>query len=148
MAGNKTFLSVTEQIVRRAVLTNTSVFYLVETLTSNLAEKVYAPPCHLYNIPVVSYRRAVRKAVKHAESLKVNDPTVHFMKSKFSIFWPKYHTAPHPNWYECHVMLCAAMLCICVCLSCVLCAMSYVRPRGEAQFWACWHVVSDPYGWT
>jgi hypothetical protein len=99
MAGNKTFLSVTEQILRRAAESNTAVLYLVETLTSNLAEVTYAAPCQLYDVPVVSYRKAIRKAVKEAERLPQNDPNVHFSKTRFSIFWPKYHTAPHPNWY-------------------------------------------------
>jgi hypothetical protein len=98
MTGNETFVSVTEQIIRRAVQNNATVIYLVETLASNLAEKAYEHPCRLYSVPVVSYRRAVRKAVKEAEKLDVHDPSVHYMQSKFSIFWPKRHTAPHPNW--------------------------------------------------
>jgi hypothetical protein len=98
MSGNATFISVTEQIVRSAVANNAAVLYLVETLTSNLAETTYQKACQLYSVPVLSYRRAVRQQVKAAEKLKENDPAVHFMKSRFSIYWPKYHTAPHPNW--------------------------------------------------
>lgn len=98
MSGNSTFISVTEQIVRRAVASDTAVLYLVETLVSPLAETTYQQACQLYNVPIVSYRKAIRQQVKNAQKLKENDPSVHFMKSKFSIFWPKHHTAPHPNW--------------------------------------------------
>ena len=99
MAGNTTYISVTEQIVRRAVSDHTPVVYMVETLTSSLSENTYKKVCEIYNVPIVSYRKAIRKEVKNAEALKENDPTVHYMKSRFSIFWPKYHNAPHPNWY-------------------------------------------------
>lgn len=98
MSGNTTFVSVTEQIVRRAVSKQVAVMYLVETLTSPLAERTYHKACSLYNVPVVNYRKAVKGDVKDAEKLKINDPNVHYMKGRFSIFWPKYHSAPHPNW--------------------------------------------------
>ena len=98
MSGNSTFISVTEQIVRRAVSRHTAVLYLVETLASNLAETTYQKACGLYSVPIVSYRKAIRQDVKRAEKLKATDPDVHYMQGKFSIFWPKYHNAPHPNW--------------------------------------------------
>ena len=98
MSGNATFISVTEQIVRRAVANNAAVLYLVETLASCQAGQVYEKVAGHYSVSVLSYRRAVRQQVKAAEKLKENDPAVHFMKSRFSIYWPKYHTAPHPNW--------------------------------------------------
>ena len=98
MSGNSTFLSVTEQIVRGAVAKNTSVLYLVETLASCQAGNVYQRVASEYGVTVVSYRQAVRSIVKAAEKLKINDPNVHFMQSKFSIFWPKFHSQPHPNW--------------------------------------------------
>jgi hypothetical protein len=98
MSGNKTFISVTEQIVRRAVSSNTAVLYLVETLASSLAQNTYRKVLPHYSVPMVSYRRAIQPHVKMAMTLKENDPNVHFMKSRFSIFWPKYFTAPHPNW--------------------------------------------------
>jgi hypothetical protein len=98
MSGNSTFLSVTEQIIRKAVTNNTAVIYLVETLVSPLALNVYNEICKLYSVPIISYRNAILRKVKEAQELKVNNPSVHYMKSKFSIFWPKYYTAPHPNW--------------------------------------------------
>jgi len=98
MSGNSTFLSVTEQIIRQAVARNTAVMYLVETIGTNNAGRIYDTICPLYSVPVVSYRKAVRSTVKAAEKLPTNDPMVHFKDTKYSIFWMKYHAVPHPGW--------------------------------------------------
>ena len=99
MSGNSTFLSVTEQIVRQAVNLNVAVMYLVETIGSHNAGRVYDTVCPLYDVPVVSYRKSIRSVVKAAEKLKTHDPTVHYRDTLFSIFWTKYHAVPHPGWY-------------------------------------------------
>lgn len=98
MSGNSTFLSVTEQIIRQAVTRNIAIMYLVETIGSNNAGRVYDAVCPLYSIPIVSYRKAIRSTVKAVEKLTIHDPRVHYKGTKYSIFWMKYHAVPHPGW--------------------------------------------------
>ena len=116
MSGNSTFLSVTELIVRQAVSRDVAVMFLVETMGSHSAGSVYEAVCSHYSVPVLSYRKAVRREVKYAEKLQKHDPNLHYKNTMFSIFWTKYHAMPHPGWYVCVCTCVCVHVCMCVCM--------------------------------